>query len=167
MLEAETVYLLMKKGFPISRNVRAQWMLQHLDTCVRIQEPSSQTNEDTPDLEIISILPKNRVPSWSEENSWKFSYRILSSTSIVYLAHKYRMVFNLDLSPSLATVVSFCLHVLSHFKTSQTNPKFQTKFNKNFPLQDIQHGEIVTDEVSLATKQCLENITKPVSIIKI
>ena len=31
-------------------------------------------------------------------------------------------------------------------------------------LQDIQHGEIVMDEVFLATKRFLENITKHVSI---
>ena len=105
VIDADTVYLLMKKGFPISRNVRAQWILQHLDTVVKIQHPTFK-NEDTPDLEIVSILPKEKMSSWSEENSWKFSYRILSTTSSDYLAQKYKMVFNLDLSPSLATVES-------------------------------------------------------------
>ncbi|KAJ8681967.1 hypothetical protein QAD02_017759 [Eretmocerus hayati] len=129
VLEADTVYLLMKKGFPISRNVRAQWVLKHLDTVIAIQNPKASP-EDTPELEIISVIPKEYTHSWCPENSHQFLYKVMSSTTIKFLAHKYRMVFSLDLSPSLASV-------------------------------DIQHGEIVIDEVYLATKRCLEGITKP------
>lgn len=105
VLEAETVFLLMKKGFPISRNVRAQWKIEHLDSVVSIEEPVID-NEETPELEIVSVLPKDKPISWSCENNHKFLYRISSSTSIIFLAHKYKMVFSLDLSPSLATIVS-------------------------------------------------------------
>ena len=106
VLEAETVFLLMKKGFPISRNVRAQWKIEHLDTVVLIQDKAFE-NEETPELEIVSVLPKEKPTSWSAENSHQFFYRISSTTSLIFLAHKYRMVFSLDLSPSLATIVSF------------------------------------------------------------
>ncbi|KAK2589304.1 hypothetical protein KPH14_007855 [Odynerus spinipes] len=132
ILEADTVFLLMKRGFPISRNIRAQWMLEHLDSTVEIQQPSL-SYEDAPELEVVSVLPNGPPPSWTADTSHKFLYKIIGATSIIFLAHKYRMVFSLDLGPSLATV-------------------------------DIQHGEIVIDEVHLATKRCLEGITKPFTI---
>lgn len=105
VLEAETVYLLMKKGFPISRNVRAQWMLEHLNATISIQRRETD-NEDTPELEIVSAIPVERPKSWCEETSHRYQYKITTNTSLVFLAHKYRMVFSLDLSPSLSTVVS-------------------------------------------------------------
>lgn len=132
ILEADTVFLLMKKGFPISRNVRAQWMLEHLDTVISIQCSNFKTKEAA-ELETVSVLPKNKPESWSSETSHQYLYKVTSTTSIIFLAHKYRMVFNLDLSPSLATV-------------------------------DIQHGEIVIDEVYIATKHFLESIIKPFTI---
>ncbi|XP_043514984.1 KICSTOR complex protein SZT2-like isoform X3 [Frieseomelitta varia] len=132
ILEADTVFLLMRKGFPISRNVRAQWMLEHLDTIISIQCSNSKTKEAA-ELEVASVLPKNKSGSWSPETSHQYLYKVTSTTSIIFLAHKYRMVFNLDLSPSLATV-------------------------------DIQHGEIVIDEVYMATKHFLESIIRPFTI---
>lgn len=105
MLEAETIFLLMKKGFPISRNMRAQWLLEHLDSVISIQCPSIK-NKEEPELEIVSVLPKDKSVAWSIDTSHHFLYKVVSTTSIVFLAHKYRMVFSLDLSPSLATVVS-------------------------------------------------------------
>lgn len=95
----------MKKGFPISRNVRVQWLLEHLDSVIGIQCPSIK-NKEIPELEIISVLPKDKPPSWSIDTSFQFLYKVVSTTSIIFLAHKYRIVFSLDLSPSLATVVS-------------------------------------------------------------
>jgi len=95
----------MKKGFPISRNVRAQWLLEHLDSVISIQCPGVK-NKEIPELEIVSVLPKEQPVTWSIDTSHQFLYKIISTTSIIFLAHKYRMVFSLDLSPSLATVVS-------------------------------------------------------------
>ncbi|XP_012229201.2 KICSTOR complex protein SZT2-like isoform X1 [Linepithema humile] len=129
VLEAETIFLLMKKGFPISRNVRAQWLLEHLDSVISVQCPGVKSKE-IPELEIVSVLPKEQPVTWSIDTSHQFLYKIVSTTSIIFLAHKYRMVFSLDLSPSLATV-------------------------------DVQNEQIVLDEVCLATKRCLEGITKP------
>ncbi|KAL0121707.1 hypothetical protein PUN28_006892 [Cardiocondyla obscurior] len=93
----------MKKGFPISRNVRAQWLLEHLDSVISIQCPNIKTKEK-PELEVVSVLPKDKPVAWSIDTSHLFLYKVVSATSIVFLAHKYRMVFSLDLSPSLATV---------------------------------------------------------------
>ncbi|XP_012282231.1 KICSTOR complex protein SZT2 isoform X2 [Orussus abietinus] len=132
LLEADVIYLLMKKGFPISRNVRAQWMLEHLDTIVTIQHPSIE-NEETPELEIASIIPKDYSSSWSPKNNYQYNYKVTSSTTIIFLAYKYRMVFSLDMGPSLATI-------------------------------DIQHGEVVIDEVYLSIKRCLKSITRPFTI---
>jgi hypothetical protein len=95
----------MKKSFPISRYVRAQWVLQHLDTIISVQNPSTDF-EEPPELEIVSVLPKENIYSWCPENSHQYVYKVSSSTTIKFLAHKYRMVFSLDLSPSLATVVN-------------------------------------------------------------
>lgn len=111
VLEADTVFLLMKKGFPISRNVRAQWMLEHLDTVIGIQCPNLRSKESA-ELEIISVLPKSDHEEWTAETSHQYLYKVTSSTSVVFLAHKYRMVFNLDLSPSLATVVSILILIV-------------------------------------------------------
>lgn len=95
----------MKKGFPISRNVRAQWLLEHLDSVISIQCPSAK-NKEAPELEIVSVLPRDKPTAWSIDTSHHFLYKVATTTSIIFLAHKYRMVFSLDLSPSLATVVS-------------------------------------------------------------
>lgn len=105
VLEADTVFLLMKKGFPISRNVRAQWLLEHLDSVISIQCPSIKTKE-APELEIVSVLPKDEPVVWSIDTSYQFLYKVVSTTSVIFLGYKYRIVFSLDLSPSLATVVS-------------------------------------------------------------
>lgn len=35
-LEAAHVYLLLKKDLPISRNLRAEWYLEHLNTVIRV-----------------------------------------------------------------------------------------------------------------------------------
>lgn len=111
MLEAETIFLLMKKGFPISRNVRAQWLLEHLDSVISIQCPNIK-NKEEPELEVVSVLPRDRPAVWSIDTSHQFLYKVVSTTSIVFLAYKYRMVFSLDLSPSLATVVSITKLIL-------------------------------------------------------
>lgn len=111
MLEAETIFLLMKKGFPISRNVRAQWLLEHLDSVISIQCPNIKNKEEL-ELEVVSMLPKDEPVAWSIDTSHQFLYKVVSTTSIAFLAHKYRMVFNLDLSPSLATVVSITKLIL-------------------------------------------------------
>ncbi|XP_057320134.1 KICSTOR complex protein SZT2-like [Microplitis mediator] len=132
VLEADKVFVLMKNGFPISRNVRAQWILDNLDTIINIKSPECD-NDDIPELEVISIVPLNFPSSWNDDNSYLYQYRVTSSTSIIFLAHKYRMVVCLDLSPSLGTI-------------------------------DIQRGEIVLDEVCTATKEFLENISKPFPI---
>ena len=105
VLEADTVFLLMKKGFPISRNVRAQWKIIHLDTIISIKKPDLE-NEETLELEIVSVIPKKMPTSWNADNNHEFLYRISSVTTVIFLAHRYRMVFSLDLSPSLATIVS-------------------------------------------------------------
>lgn len=129
ILEAATIFLLMKKGFPISRNVRAQWILDHLETVINIQHSFGDNDEET-ELEIVSILPKNKPTKWNDETSQQYQYKVTSASSIIFLSYKYRMVLCLDLSPSLGTI-------------------------------DIQHGEIVMDQVCMATKQCLESVSKP------
>ena len=95
----------MKKGFPISRNVRAQWILEHLDTVVSVQSLDME-NDEKPELEIVSVLPRTQPPAWSVDTSHLYQYRVTKSTSVIFLAHKYRIVLCLDLSPSLGTVVS-------------------------------------------------------------
>ncbi|CAL7950911.1 unnamed protein product [Xylocopa violacea] len=107
-------------------------MLEHLDTVISVQCPSFKSKEAA-ELEIVSVLPKNKLESWSSETSHQYLYKVTSATSVIFLAHKYRIVFNLDLSPSLATV-------------------------------DIQHGEIVIDEVYMATKRFLESIIRPFTV---
>lgn len=107
----------MKKGFPISRNVRAQWLIQHLDSVINIHQRSEF--EGAPELEVISVVPFSRLTDWSAKTSLNYSYKVTTSTSVVFLAYKYRMVFSLDYSPSLTAVVSeFFLSRLKFFEQS-------------------------------------------------
>ncbi|XP_074640655.1 KICSTOR complex protein SZT2-like [Tubulanus polymorphus] len=102
VVEAGHVYLLMKKEYRISRNIRAAWFFKHLNTNLDFI-PDKPLDEHKDELSILSILPKEPIKI-TPNNDKKYRYRLTPSTIVTFLARKYRFVFALDLSPSVACV---------------------------------------------------------------
>ncbi len=67
-LEAEHIFLLMKKEYRISRNTRAQWYLNHLNQVVSI--PKADTIQHfNGELEIVSAIPQETPLDWDWDTS--------------------------------------------------------------------------------------------------
>ncbi|GAV02768.1 hypothetical protein RvY_13293-2 [Ramazzottius varieornatus] len=105
--EAGQVFVMMEETFRVSRNTRAQWFLQYLNKAV-VWNPEVKSNaEEREPLEIISCIP--REPSTLAEGECATSfpkkmYRITQNTEVTFLSKCYRLVFALDLTPSMAAV---------------------------------------------------------------
>ncbi|XP_065351660.1 KICSTOR complex protein SZT2-like isoform X3 [Cloeon dipterum] len=97
-LTADQVYILMKKDYRISRNVRAQWFIDNLNRTVTLD---SNKNDE---LIVLSIVPLDPPKCWTVEKSHLCKYVITAATRVIFLAEKYRMVYCLDISPSLSAV---------------------------------------------------------------
>uniref|UniRef100_A0A914X515 SZT2 n=1 Tax=Plectus sambesii TaxID=2011161 RepID=A0A914X515_9BILA len=110
--DAAEVFLLMRRDFRVSRNVRALWYFDHLNRTVQVDNfdtPSVQTgeHESSPehshkDIEVVGVVPRRSI---GEEDSLPHpnentTYRIRPDTAVTYLSKLYRLVFVLDLSPS-------------------------------------------------------------------
>ncbi|XP_037091100.1 KICSTOR complex protein SZT2-like [Pollicipes pollicipes] len=102
-LEAEQVYLLMRKEYRISRNVRAQWYFSHLGQLIQVPK-RHMVDEYKDELEVVSVIPASPPPDWDSDTSHLYRYRVTARTGVTFLARVYRLVFCLDLSPSVATV---------------------------------------------------------------
>ncbi|XP_023582907.1 KICSTOR complex protein SZT2-like [Trichechus manatus latirostris] len=96
--EAGQVFLLMKKDYRISRNVRLAWFLNHLHQTVQAT-PQELLSEQ--ELEVLSVLP----PGWQpDEPVVPSPFLLVPSTRVTFLAWQYRFVIELDLSPSTGIV---------------------------------------------------------------
>uniref|UniRef100_A0A5G2QL07 SZT2 subunit of KICSTOR complex n=1 Tax=Sus scrofa TaxID=9823 RepID=A0A5G2QL07_PIG len=96
--EAGHVFLLMKKDYRISRNVRLAWFLNHLHQTVQAT-PQEMLSEQ--ELEVLSVLP----PGWQpDEPVVPRPFLLVPSTRVTFLAWQYRFVIELDLSPSTGIV---------------------------------------------------------------
>ncbi|CAG7825302.1 unnamed protein product [Allacma fusca] len=103
VLDADQVYVLMSNEYRISRNRRAEWFFSHLNTVVSIPR-RPDLNEFEAELELISAVPKNPPTCWSPALSHLFQYKVSSRTTVNFLARKYRLVYCLDISSSVASV---------------------------------------------------------------
>lgn len=63
-----------------------------------------QDNE-TADLKIVSVLPVEPPKEWRPEVSHCYRYLVTAQSSVVFLTHRYRFAFCLDMSPSVSAVV--------------------------------------------------------------
>uniref|UniRef100_A0A8U8AQY3 Uncharacterized protein n=1 Tax=Geospiza parvula TaxID=87175 RepID=A0A8U8AQY3_GEOPR len=98
--EAGHVFLLMKKDYRISRNVRLAWVLSRLHQVIRaVPEPELVKSEN--ELDVLSILPNGWQP---DEPVQPRPYLLVPSTRVTFLARQYRFVIELDLSPSTGIV---------------------------------------------------------------
>nr|XP_045004873.1 KICSTOR complex protein SZT2 isoform X1 [Jaculus jaculus] len=98
--EAGQVFLLMKKDYRISRNVRLAWFLNHLHQTVQAT-PQELLLQSEQELEVLSVLP----PGWQpDEPVVPRPFLLVPSTRVTFLAWQYRFVIELDLSPSTGIV---------------------------------------------------------------
>ncbi|NWX09216.1 SZT2 protein, partial [Alopecoenas beccarii] len=98
--EAGHVFLLMKKDYRISRNVRLAWVLSRLHQVIwAVPEPELVNSEN--ELDVLSILPNGWQP---DEPVQPRPYLLVPSTRVTFLARQYRFVIELDLSPSTGIV---------------------------------------------------------------
>ncbi|XP_069843557.1 KICSTOR complex protein SZT2 isoform X3 [Dipodomys merriami] len=98
--EAGQVFLLMKKDYRISRNVRLAWFLNHLHQTVQAT-PQELLLQSEQELEVLSVLP----PGWQpDEPVVPRPFLLVPSTQVTFLAWQYRFVIELDLSPSTSIV---------------------------------------------------------------
>ncbi|XP_069498529.1 KICSTOR complex protein SZT2 isoform X3 [Ambystoma mexicanum] len=98
--EAGQVYLLMKKDYRISRNVRLAWFLSNLHQVIS-PVPEAELVRSDNELDVLSILPIGWQP---EETVRPRAYLLVPSTCVTFLARQYRFVIELDLSPSTGIV---------------------------------------------------------------
>ncbi|XP_039297343.1 KICSTOR complex protein SZT2, partial [Nilaparvata lugens] len=100
-LIAGQVYLLMKKDYHVSRNVRLQWFLEHINSTVTVDDPIQKHGEE---VIVLSIVPLDPPSEWNYESSHLYHYLVTSATEIICLSESYSAVFCLDMSPSISTV---------------------------------------------------------------
>ncbi|XP_067324031.1 KICSTOR complex protein SZT2 isoform X1 [Anolis sagrei] len=133
--EAGQVYLLMKKDYRISRNVRLAWFLNRLHQVIcavpeseLVRKPNHVKSDS--ELDVLSILPISWQP---DEPVQPRPYLLVPSTQVTFFARQYRFVIELDLSPSTGIV-------------------------------DDSTGEIIFDEVFCALSRCLVGLLRPFRI---
>ncbi|XP_069837393.1 KICSTOR complex protein SZT2 isoform X6 [Dendropsophus ebraccatus] len=98
--EAGQVFLLMKKDYRISRNVRLAWFLSNLHQSIS-PVPESELGLHDNELEVVSVIPHGWQP---DEPVRPGPFLLVPSTWVTFLARQYRFVIELDLSPSTVIV---------------------------------------------------------------
>ncbi|KAM9324637.1 KICSTOR complex protein SZT2 [Gastrophryne carolinensis] len=98
--EAGQVFLLMKKDYRISRNVRLAWFLSNLHQSIA-PVPECDLGLHGDELEVVSVIPHGWQP---DEPVGPGPYLLVPSTWVTFLARQYRFVIELDLSPSTGIV---------------------------------------------------------------
>ncbi|XP_077498941.1 KICSTOR complex protein SZT2-like isoform X2 [Amblyomma americanum] len=101
-LEADCVYVQMKKQYRVSRYIRAQWFVNQINKVIQPKQPTE--SDITEEVEVLSALPRDKPAGWRPEKAHEFAYLVTPATKVTFLAKKYRFVFCLDLSASIATV---------------------------------------------------------------
>ena len=67
---------------------------------------SADQTDFNEEIEIVSMLPSNYQDLVNEDDDRRGPFLITQNTKVTFLARRYRLVFVLDLSPSMSTVVS-------------------------------------------------------------
>ncbi|XP_044157579.1 KICSTOR complex protein SZT2 isoform X2 [Bufo gargarizans] len=98
--EAGQVFLLMKKDYRISRNVRLAWFLSNLHQSIS-PVPESELGLHGSEIEVVSVLPHGWQP---DDPALPSPLHLVPSTWVTFLARQYRFVIELDLSPSTVIV---------------------------------------------------------------
>lgn len=138
VLPAKDVYLLMKKDYRISRNIRASWFFRNLNSVLEFS-PETCLEETTQELTVVGVRVEEEAvvafrnspnSSPSETQGTCSSFRLVPSTVVHFVAKRYRLVFVLDFSPSTLSV-------------------------------DLKTGEVLADKIYDSLKKCLQGLVKP------
>ena len=92
-LEAERIFLLMKKEYRLSRNTRAHWYFSHLTPGnTEIRAPNKQSlAEFTGDLEVVSVVPREPCPpDWDWDTGHLYTYQVQPASMVTFLSQQYR-----------------------------------------------------------------------------
>lgn len=100
-LEADCVYVQMKKQYRVSRYIRAQWFVSQIGKTI---QPKQTDGEICGEVQVLSVLPRVCPAGWRPGRAHEFAYQVTAATKVTFLAKKYRFVFCLDLSASVASV---------------------------------------------------------------
>ncbi|KAK7582227.1 hypothetical protein V9T40_013672 [Parthenolecanium corni] len=103
VFKADTIYVILKKSCYVSRSLRIQWFLQHLNTNIRLSSPDDEEEKHS-EAVIVSVVPQEPHPGWCIENSHSFEYTVDLSSNVIFLGEVYSQVYCLDISPSVSTV---------------------------------------------------------------
>uniref|UniRef100_A0A8R1HMG4 Protein SZT2 n=1 Tax=Caenorhabditis japonica TaxID=281687 RepID=A0A8R1HMG4_CAEJA len=102
MREAGEVFIYMHRIFRASRNLRAHWYIDHLGKSISIQQvPSSterQEDEYSAEMTVFGIIPEGGDGT---EIVGDERFLVTVRTKCTYISRYYRIVFVLDLSPSV------------------------------------------------------------------
>ncbi|XP_062615666.1 KICSTOR complex protein SZT2-like, partial [Saccostrea cucullata] len=141
VLPAKDVYLLMKKDYRISRNIRASWFFHHINSVLEFS-PESCVEETNKELTVVGVvMEEEAVVRFGTDDSPNaspppltdrafISFRLVPSTVVHFIAKRYRLVFVLDFSPSALSV-------------------------------DLKTGEVFADKIFDSLKKCLLGLVKP------
>ncbi|XP_041357997.1 KICSTOR complex protein SZT2-like isoform X2 [Gigantopelta aegis] len=101
VLNARDLYVLMRKGCRISRNIRASWFFKHLNSVLpfSLRQEEGDVSEE---LSVVSVVPTEEGMHLDPDKT--YSVYVASNTIVTFLASRYKMVFALDLSPSIISV---------------------------------------------------------------
>lgn len=81
-LQAEHLFLLMKKDYRISRNARAEWYFNHLNHTVQIPK-ADKVEHFKGELEIISAIPQETPLDWDWDTSHLYQYAWKKKTCVI------------------------------------------------------------------------------------
>jgi hypothetical protein len=90
-LQAEHLFLLMKKDYRISRNARAEWYFNHLNHTVQIPK-ADKVEHFKGEIEIVSAIPQETPIEWDWDTSHLYQYAITMlaySSFILFLILHY------------------------------------------------------------------------------
>lgn len=99
---AKEIYLLMKKEYRISRNIRASWYFKHLNTIMSFVPPTSLSDLSQEELIVLSVIPEEDQVAFQPGQFYNF--RLTTKTKVIFMSTQYRIAFALDLSPSLSSL---------------------------------------------------------------
>ncbi|CAI2337035.1 unnamed protein product [Caenorhabditis sp. 36 PRJEB53466] len=103
--EAAEVFIFMHRIFRASRNLRAHWFIDHLGKPVGIQKvpqswdpPPDKDDEYAEEMTVVGVIP---IGGDGTEVVGDEKFRVTTNTKCTYIARYYRIVYVLDLSPSI------------------------------------------------------------------
>ncbi|XP_053393950.1 KICSTOR complex protein SZT2-like isoform X2 [Mercenaria mercenaria] len=118
VIQARDVYVLMKKDYRISRNIRALWFFQHLNKTLQFI-PQEHLVDTTEELQVGSVVADDGTQCFPGQ---KYSVALLPSTMVTFMARRYRFVIILDVSPSVSSVdTSNCSVLYEKVHTTLSN----------------------------------------------